>query len=345
MKTPFWLTLVIMTGVLSLVIVGLTLGSENAAASGTNPGRMALSFAVLLVLVAVILGIPTVFIGVRENLGRLPFLHTYLLAVAIGLSFVIAATPALLLAVFAGNIPVAVWLPVLGTTKLEVWVLALLVALAHWAITHHRGAVATAFGLIVGITIGPLLVVMAASFAPPVHQNTSYIYVQWTDENQEIDPKTGYPVNPTCQKPSYSKTTATDYTGVWAAIETNPVALVSSSVLPVVADYIAPSLTGNGWEANPVGMPAVTLPVDLFATIDLRVREMQLPVPTRITIDECANLKKYGTPYVTQDGKTAPDQIIAKSTSGYPYGLIGQAAYLALAAAVLIPIRVRSRRS
>ena len=344
-RTGYWAILVIITASLSLILVGLTVASDAATAVGTDSGRMALSFAVLLVLVAVLLGVPTVFITVRETLGRLGFVHTLLLSIVIGGSFLIAAAPALLWAILSTGVSPEVWVPTLATVELEVVVVAALVALAHWAISNPSAASATAFGLIAGVTVGPLLVVGVASFAPPVEQTTKTFYIKW-EENTPTDPDTGYPLNPTCEtSPNTSTAFLTDYSGVWAVVTTNPIALVSASITPAVGDWEDPGYQEDGWESEPVGMPPVPMPLDLFSTVDLNVRGMQLPVQSDIVIDECKNLAEFGTPYPMLDGDRAPRDVIDQSTSGYTAGVLGQALFVALATAILLPIRLRGRRA
>jgi hypothetical protein len=333
-RTRYWATLVIVTASLSLILVGLTVTSDAATAVGTDAGRMALSFAVFLVLIAVLLGVPTVFITVRETLGRLGFLHTFLLAIVVGGSFLIAAAPALLWAILSTGVSVDVWVPTLATVELQIVVIGALVALAHWAITNPSGATTAAFGLIAGITIGPLLVVGVASFGTPVEQTTKTYYIKW-EENTPTDPDTGYPLDPTCEtSPSTSTVFLTDYSGVWSVVTTNPVALVSASITPVVGDWEGPGDLSLG-ETGPNGMPAVQVPLDLFSTVDLNVRGMQLPLQTDIVIDECANIAEFGT----------PREVIEQSTSGYGAGVLGQALFVALATAIVVPIRRRKRRA
>jgi hypothetical protein len=344
-RTRYWATLAIVTASLSLILVGLTVTSDGATAVGTDSGRMALSFAVFLVLIAVLLGVPTVFITVRETLGRLGFVHTFLLAIVIGGSFLIAAAPAILWSILSTGVSADVWVPTLATVELQIVVIGALVALAHWAIANDSAASATAFGLIAGITIGPLLVVGVASFAPPIEQTTQTFYIQW-EEDVPTDPETGYPIDPTCEtSPSTSTMFLTDYSDVWSVVTTNPIALVSASITPVVGDWENPGYQGDGWESMPTGMPPEPMPLDLFSSVDLNVRGMQLPVQTVIVIDECANIAEFGTPYPTLDGDRAPRDVIEQSTSGYGAGVLGQALFVALATAILVPIRRRKRRA
>jgi hypothetical protein len=343
-RTRYWATLVIVTAALSLILVGLTVTSDAATAVGTDSGRMALSFTVFLVLVAILLGVPTVFITVRESLGRLGFLHAFLLAIVVGGSFIVAAAPALLWAILSTGVTSEVWVPTLATVELQVVVVGLLVALAHWAIAHDSAAATTAFGLIAAITLGPLVVVGAASFATPVKQTSKTFYLKW-DGIEPTDPETGYPIDPVCEtSPSTSMMFLTDYSGVWAAATMNPVALVSASITPAVGDWLDPVLN-DGWESEPMGMPPVPMPLDLFSSVDLNVRTMQLPIQTDIVIDECANLAEFGTPYPTFNGELTPRAVIEKSTSGYNFGVLGQAAFVFAATAILVPLRLRERRA
>ncbi len=340
-----WFTLLVTMATISILIVALTVTSDAASASGTDAGRMAYSFVIFLVLSAILLGMPTVFISIREQVGQHSFLFTYLLAVAVGLSFIVAAVPAMLWAVLSTGVGVDVWLPTLGATKLEVWVIALLVALAHWALTSASAATVTAFALIAGITLGPLLVVATASFAPPVTQTTQTYYIKWGEGEEPLDPETGFPLNPTCEKsPSTSTTLLTDYTSVAAIVATNPVAFVSSSITPAIGQYVMPGYEDQGIEPAS-SMPAVSVPLDLFSSVDVGSRSLQIPVQTEVIIDnECEKLAEFGTAY-PNNGQADPRDIIAESHSGFLAGAIGQGAFLVVATAILGAIRVRARRS
>jgi hypothetical protein len=306
---------------------------------------MAFSFVTFLVLVALLLGIATVFISIREQLGQLSFPHTYLLTVVVGLSFVVVAAPAMLWAILSTAVSSDVWLPVIGTTVLEVGVIALLVALAHWALKSGSVATVTAFTLIAGITLGPILVVATATFAPPVTQTTQTYYINWEDGDEPLDPETGYPLNPTCAKaPSTSTALLTDYTGVSAIIATNPVAFVSASITPSIGDYVMPGYEDQGFEPQPP-MPAIAVPLDLFSSVGVASRSLQIPVSSEPIIDdECAKLAEYGTPY-PNNGQADPRDIIAETQSSFVAGAIGQGAFLVVATVILAMIRARTRKS
>jgi hypothetical protein len=343
-RTGYWAILLIITASLSLILVGLTVASEGAGEVGTDSGRMALSFTIFLALVAVLLGVPTIFVTVRETLGRVGFLHAFLLAIVIGGSFLAAAAPALLWAILSTGVSPEVWIPTLATVELQVVVVAALVALAHWAIANNSVANTTAFGLIAGITLGPLLVVGVASFAPPIEQTSQTYYIQWK-EDEPTDPETGYPLDPTCEKnPTMSTVFLTDYSSVWAAVTINPVALVSASITPAIGNWEDVYQTDD-WQSSPTGVPPVPLPLDLFSSVDLNVRGMQLPIETDIVINECENLAEFGTPYPTLDGDRAPRDVIEQSTSGYTFGVLGQVAFVFAAAAILVPVRRRAPRA
>jgi len=342
-RTGLWFTLLAVMAATSLIIVALTVASDGASAPGTDAGRMAFSFAIFLVLVALLLGIPTVVISIRERLGQLPFLHTYLLTVAVGLSFVVVAAPAMVWAILSTGVSADVWLPVIGTTALEVAVIAVLVALAHWALKSGSVATVTAFGLIAGVTIGPLVVVAAASFAPPIKQTTANSFIEYTGEDQPIDPVTGYPLDPTCQSPNWSYSYITDYSSVWTAMSMNPVVFVSSSIEPAIGDYAMPGYAEPSFEF-PKPLLAVAVPLDLFSSVDVAVRALQIPVKADLVYDECANLAEFGTAY-PNNGQADLRNIIAETQSGFVAGVIGQGAFLVVATVILSVIRVRARKS
>lgn len=342
-RTGMWFTLLAVMATTSLIIVALTVASDGASATGTDAGRMAFSFVIFLVLVALLLGIPTVFISIRERLGQLPFLNTVLLAIAVGLSFIVVAIPSMVWAILSTEVSANVWLPVIGTTALEVGVIAILVALAHWALKSDSVATVTAFGLIAGVTLGPVVVVATAAFAPPVIQTTKTFYIKYGDGTEPTDPQTGYPLNPTCEEnPSTSTTPITDYTGVWAAATSNPIALVSASITPTIGDYVMPGYEDPSFETQPP-MPSVATPLDVFSAVDLASRSLQIPVTTEpIIVDECALLAEFGTTY-PNNGQDDPRDIIAVSQSGFVAGVIGQGAFLVVATVILSVIRARRR--
>jgi hypothetical protein len=336
-RARLWPIIAGMVFVFSLLLVGLTVTSSAAAIeAGTYSGRMALSFIVYLVLVSAMFGVPAVLAGTRDELGRLSFLRTFAIALVVGLSFIVVALPAMIWAVASTGVGMEVWLPVIGTAKLEVWVVAALTALAFSNLHREGAATVTAFALIAGLAVGPLLVLLATSFAPGVEQTTRHRYLDYGKGNEQLDPVTGFPTNPTCLPADDEKHVVARYDLVWPALELNPIALVSASIPPTVT-----SLTDL---SNSGGIPSLA-PTDLFGTVDLAVRAMQLTPETTLVVDECANLEKYGTPYpANSPGSADPEFIIANSTSGWNVGLIGQAAYLGVASAALVAIGRRSNQ-
>jgi hypothetical protein len=92
-------------------------------------------------------------------------------------------------------------------------------------------------------------------------------------------------------------------------------------------------------------MPAIAVPLDLFSSVDVAARSLQIPVSSEPIIDdECAKLAEYGTPY-PNNGQADPRDIIAETQSGFVAGAIGQGAFLVVATVILAMIRVRTRKS
>ena len=336
LKARLWPIIASAVFIFSLTLVSLTLTSSTALQEGTDSGRMGRSFIVYLVLVAVIFGVPSVFAMARGQLGRAGFLRTLALTAAVGFSFVLAAIPASVISAIVGGIDFAQWFPVVGTLHLEVWVVSVLVALAFATVRREGAAAITAFGLITGLTVLPLILAASAGLAPGVEQTIRRSYVDYGKGDVAIDPATGFPIDPTCLPAESERRLVTRYDTVWPVLALNPLVLVSASVPPKLTTFVNPDFEYDTTTVEPV---------DLFGTVDLAVRRMQLPIQTDITIDECANIMIFGTPYPSgYDGTYNPAYVIDNSTSSLGVGLLGQAAYLAVASAALVFIGRRSRR-
>jgi hypothetical protein len=120
------------------------------------------------------------------------------------------------------------------------------------------------------------------------------------------------------------------------------VVFVSSSIEPAVGDYVMPGYADPGFESPPP-LPAIAVPLDLFSSVDVAVRTLQIPVKTDLVNDECANLAEFGTAY-PNNGQADPRDIIAESHSGFLAGAIGQAAFLVVASVILVGIRARTAK-
>ncbi|MEY4312583.1 MAG: hypothetical protein RLZZ319_92 [Actinomycetota bacterium] len=336
LRVGVWPVVAGLVFVFSLTLVALTFSGPAALGDGADPGRMARSFVVYLVLAAVMLGVPAVLANARTEIGQQSFLRTFGVALSVGLSFIIVAIPSIIVSAILGGVDFGQWIPIVALTKLETWVIAALTALAFSNVRRDGAAAITAFGLVAGLAIAPLFVVASASFGPTVTQTVRTLYLDYGNGNQVIDPVTGFPMHPTCSPGGNQIKTVTRYDAVWPALELNPFVLVSGASTPAF------STVDN--VDDPYAATSVE-PVDVFGTVDLAVRRMQLPIETDVTIDECANLAQYGTPYPSgYDGTYAPQYVVDHTTSGLGVGLIGQGAYLAVASAALVLIGRRSRR-
>ena len=335
-RTSMWTITLILTAVFSLVAVALTVFSTSAHATGYDAGRMAFSLVVNLAIVAAVFGIPATFVAIREHIAGISFLRTVLLSWLVGVSYLVAAMPAAIWALASTPAAGEIWLPIVSSTKFTVIVVAILVALAHWALTKDSRANATAIALVAGLAAGPLVVLGLTSFLPGVQQTISHSYIEW-DKSGTVDPKTGYPSNPTCQPWTYEKKTVARFDLVGWVAELNPVTFVASSVTPTVATYQHDNTEMGGSGAGPE-------PTDLFAAVDLAVRGLQISSKPEIVIDECQNVKDYGTPYPSMYNTVGPKSVLAESRSGWIDGLAGQSAFVVVAAVSLGLIRRRSRR-
>jgi hypothetical protein len=343
-RTPLWLTIVAAEGVLALIATVLTTFNENTTVEGLDAGRMSLSFVTMLVLAFALFTIPAIVARVRSTTGASGFLDSFVTAFIVGSSLLVAATPALLWAMLSTSVSPAVWIPALGSLKLEVLIVDLLVAVAFTTIRRPGAATAVAYGAIVSLVVGPFLVLATVSALPGVKQTTRTWTMQWPSDQNDIDPDTGYPTDPKCPSPNVTTVMIPRYDLVWPAAVVNPFVLVSESVEPKIATYDVVLWTGDSAPITPEVNKA-TAPIDLFSTLAVSSRALQITPGETILINECELLATTGQPYSYYPDSTASQKVIDDTQSGFTVGLIGQLSVVALwiAGMVVIP-RLRPRK-
>ncbi|MFM6968367.1 MAG: hypothetical protein ACKOWN_05525 [Microbacteriaceae bacterium] len=323
--TPLWQSIVIANGVLALVATALTVLSKDANTDGLDGGRMALSFATLLTLAFALFTVPAIVDRIRHTTGASGFLDSFVTAFVVGWSFVFAATPAFLWAILSTGVGPEVWVPALGSLKLEVLVVDLLVAVAFASISRTGTATAVAYAAISSLVIGPLVALAAVTALPGVEQKTTTYMMTWPKDQTEIDEKTGFPKDPKCPTPSTSTQTVPQYDMVWAAAPIIPFALVSESIEPVMAKFIDP-LNMEKSVARLMEQPKSKAPIDLFSTIAFTTRSLQVNQSWEVTINECELLAETGNPYPNYPYGPTEAEVIDKTESGFVAGLTGQLA-------------------
>ena len=343
-RTPLWLTIVAAEGVLALIATVLTTFNENTTVEGLDAGRMSLSFVTMLVLAFALFTIPAVVDRVRSTTGASGFLDSFVTAFIVGSSLLVAATPALLWAMLSTSVSPAVWSPALGSLKLEVLIVDLLVAVAFTTIRRPGAATAVAYGAIVSLVVGPFLVLAAVTALPGAMQTTRNWSMTWPTDQNDIDPDTGYPKDPKCPNPVSSTVMIPRYDLVWPAAVVNPFVLVAESVEPKIATYEEVLWMGDSSAIAPEANK-VTAPIDLFSTLAVSSRALQITPGETILINECELLATTGQPYPDYPDSTASQKVIDGTQSGFTVGLIGQLSVVALwiAGMVVIP-RLRPRK-
>ena len=342
--TPLWVTIVAAVGGLSLIATALTILSNETNVDGLDSGRMALSISSFLVLAFALFTIPAIVDRIRHSSGAIGFLDSFVTTFVVGWSFVIAAAPSFVWAILATGVGPEVWIPALGTLKLEVLVVDLLVAVAFSPVRKPSTATAVAYAAIVSLVVGPLLVLGSVATMPGVKQTTRVWTMQWPDDQTLIDPDTGYPKDPTCPNPSWSTQMLPRYNLVWAAAPINPFVLMSESVEPAIATFVNKGYMGET-EAITPDTPRTTAPIDLFSTIALSSRALQISPEETIVINECELLETTGQPYVDYPYGPSTQDVLDTTTSGFTAGLIGQGAIVGawIAGMVVIP-RLRRQK-
>ena len=342
--TPLWATVVIAEGVLALIATALTVLSKETNTDGLDSGRMALSISTLLVLAFALFTVPAIVDRIRHTTGASGFLDSFVTSFVVGWTLIFAATPAFLWAMLATGVGPEVWMPALGSLKLEVLIVDLLVAVAFATIRKTATATAVAYAAIVSLVFGPFLVLASAATQPGMTQTTRVWTMNWPDDQSQIDVTTGFPKNPECPSPNIRPAIVPRYDLVWAAVPVSPFVLVSESVEPVLATFANTASMGETEVVTPE-TPRTTAPIDLFSTIALASRKLQISPEEAIVINECELLKTTGQPFANYPYGPSSQDVLDKTQSGFSAGLIGQGAVVALwiAGMALIP-RLRRKK-
>jgi hypothetical protein len=120
--------------------------------------------------------------------------------------------------------------------------------------------------------------------------------------------------------------------------------LVSESVEPKIATYDQTLWAGDSAPITPE-VNKVTAPIDLFSTVAVSSRALQITPVENIVVNECELLAETGQPYPDYPDGTASQKVVDDTQSGFTLGLIGQLSVVALwiAGRVVIP-RLRPRK-
>ncbi len=324
--TPLWATVVIAEGVLALIATALTVLSKETNTDGLDSGRMALSISTLLVLAFALFTVPAIVDRIRHTTGASGFLDSLVTSFVVGWTLVFAATPAFLWAMLSTGVGPEVWMPALGSLKLEVLIVDLLVAVAFSTIRKPGAATAVAYAAIVSLVVGPFLVLATTAMLPGTKQATEYWAMDWGKVTPvETDPKTGFPINPSCPTKTRTVEDVPRYDLVWAAVPVSPFVLVSESVEPTIASFVNTMYMGESEVIAP-DSPKTTAPIDLFSTIALSTRSLQISAEETIVVNECDLLKETGQPYPSYPYGRGSEFVLSATQSGFTAGLIGQGA-------------------
>ena len=343
-KTPLWATLAIAEGVLALVATALTVFNSGSNFDGLDAGRMAFSFVTLLTLAFVLFTAPAIVDRVRNTVGSAGFVTSLLVSAFVVVTLVVAAIPAMVWAILVTGVSPTVWAPAFGALWFEATIVIVVTSLAFGQVGRSSVATALAYTAIGSLLAIPLLALGVVSVMPGVTQTTYTWPMDWgKNDGSDIDPVTGFPRDPKCPDKVASSRTVARNDLIWAAVPTIPFAFVSESVEPAIVTYVNQPNTDVVTEVAPASKSSA--PVDLFSTIALATRALQIAPDTTIEINECTLLKETGSPYSSYPYTLSPTVIQKTTHSGFLAGLVGQAAVVAVWAAGLIVIpRIRRKR-
>lgn len=344
-RTPLWVTTVAALSALTMIATALTLFSDTATVPGLDAGRMALSFDTLLVLAFALFTIPAIVDRVRHSEGPTDFLGALITATLTGASLLIAAAPALVWAILSTGVDVIVWMSALGAVKIEILLVVALVAVAFSVFRTPSTATALAYASVTSLIILPLIVLGVFAALPGTTQVTYRTSIDWDKtDSTEIDPVTGYPIDPECTHTYAERNYKPRYDSVWFVAPVIPFITVSESVEPTIVEFVEELLYDQ--EAPVEADPFTTVaPVDIFSTIAFQSRSLQLVPAPSITINECELLAEHGDPYWDSSNRTQFETVLSSTQSGFVPGLIGQGVIVgAWVAGMLVIPRIRRKR-
>lgn len=343
--TPLWVSIVVAEGVLALVATSLTVLSRETNTEGLDAGRMALSFTTLLVLAFGMFTVPAIVERVRASNSSGGFVDAFLTTAIVSASLLLAAVPAILWAVLATGVDFAVWMSALSALKFEFAVVILLVTVAFWSVKRAAAATALSYAAIASLVVGPFAVLGVTAALPGAQQTTEYWMLDWGTEGEvETDPITGYPLDPQCPTSDVTVENVPRYDLVWQAASVIPFVLVSESVEPTITEFVNTMYMDES-EAIAPQSPKELASIDLFTSIAVAARELQVPPTERIVINECTLLEETGEPYAQYPWGPDDKQVLASTQSGFTAGLMGQGAIVgAWVIGLLVIPRIRRQK-
>lgn len=223
------------------------------------------------------------------------------------LVFLAASVPFLVFAVFVGGLRFDTIVVSVLVLAIELGVVAAIGVGLSGILSRPLFSIVVTYLVVAALSIGSLIAFGLAGVATQVEVRTTSTDV---DYRGEINPDTGMPEEIVCLPPQTYTSTMPRFDLYWPLLTLNPYVLV--------ADAVPTGFTDQGDVQ------------DLFGTIKLGLRSVQVPPEFDRVVDYCADLQA-GRPYGEQEMRSA-EEIIADGVPGWFVGLI---LHLALAIAAL----------
>ncbi|QEO09549.1 ABC transporter permease [Protaetiibacter larvae] len=297
----------VLLGVFAFIVLIVTVLTTIATSNSDAPGAVLYSLIVYFVLLLGTLVTPALsgnaINGDRDN-GTLATTQVTLVTTGQLVIGKLLAAWITALAFLGAALPFLLFALALGGASPDTAIVSIVVLAAELAIVSAIGvglsglirrplfSVVVTYLVVAALSIGTLIAFSLGGLLMQEKVTVVNQVMDW-DGSGEVDPETGLPVDPECHAESYEYTIPR-FDRVWWLLAANPYV--------ILADAAPAHLSRDGY------------PEDLFGSIKVGVRQVQLPPTPSEGYDECAMYYEGGD-------YTTPAEILAKTVPSWAVGL------------------------
>lgn len=245
-------------------------------------------------------------------------LGKFLAAWISALAFLAASVPFLIFAMVAGAMRPDVIIVSIVVLALELGVIAAIGVGLSGILHRALFSIVVTYLAVAALSIGSLIAFGLAGLVTQSESHTTYIGVDQSTASGEYDPQTRLRTDVTCLPPQVNTNPIPRYDYWWGILVMNPYV--------VLADAVPTTFDEHG------------SPQDLFGSLKVGARSVQIPPDLDRIYDDCAQAKAG---YPQESGQSPTGETIVETT--VPGWFIGLAIHLALAMAALFVAWGRTR--
>lgn len=297
----------VLLAVFVVVVMLVTVFTAIAAGNTEAPGAVVYSTIVFFVLLLGTLVTPALsgntINGDRDN-GTLATTQVTLVTTSqlvvgkllaawiTALAFLVAALPFLGFALIIGGAEADTAIVAILVLAVELGVVAAIGVGLSGLVRRPLFSVVVTYLLVALLSIGTLIAFGLGGLATQTTVTQEQRYIDWPEDESEVDPETGMPYDPVCIEGETYEVTVPHFERVWWVLAANPYVLL--------ADAVPVHFTKDGY------------PTDGFASITLIVRQTQLAQEVPAVWDQCAGVEL---------DEPTPEELMAETVPSWAVGL------------------------